>query len=806
MIISEQWLRDWVSVDLDAHEIAESLTSAGLEVESVAALCGVVDNLVVGRVLEVSKHPDADRLNLTKVDIGTEQLDIVCGASNVRPGLLVVVATIGAKLPNGLKIKRAEVRGVDSYGMLCSASELGLEEHSDGILELSEDAEVGQRADEYLQLDDRLIDIDLTPNRGDCLSVQGIARELKVLVDGDYHPLEVKPIAASIDDQIDIELRDGIACPRYLGRIIKGISNAVRTPMWMQERLRRCGIRPVNPVVDITNYVMLELGQPMHAFDLAKVNETIIIRQSVAGESIKLLDDSTAKLDDDTLVIADSVGTIAVAGVMGGADSAISETTRDIVLEAAHFTRKAIAGRARRYALHTESSYRFERGVDPQLSVAAMHRATELVLQICGGQAGPVNQQSAPEHIKAHPGVAIRLTRLQQLLGMPLQQRDVGDILNRIADKVVETNEGWLVVPPSYRFDIECEADLVEEVARVTGYDNIPTTMPRIAPCATVASEAVVSLRQVRQTLVARDFNEVITYSFIDPLEQQLYSQEQPVALNNPLAENLSVMRTSLLPGLLQALRFNAHRQHDRIRLFEIGATYHKKGVGGQAGIGEFTEVQRLAGLLTGPDQTSHWSITEPRNVDFFDIKADVEAILALTGIKKPFIFNGFEHIAMHPGQISIISRSGIKSDEADIVDVGFVGRLHPRLQKKYGLPAPLYAFEIDLHKAMVAQLPSCNRVSKFPSISRHLSVVVEGDLAAADLLNAVNNELGKALIKSTVFDVYQGQGVGDGRKSVSLGLVLQHQNKTMTDEDAEGLMKKALSVLEHEFAAKLRT
>jgi len=416
MIISEQWLRDWVQVDLDAQGIADCLTNAGLEVDGVEPVAKPIDNLVVGKVLEVSKHPDADRLNLTKVDIGSAQLEIVCGAANVRTNLMVAVAIVGADLPNGLKIKKAKVRGVESNGMLCSASELGLEEHSEGLIELDADATVGQRVDEYLQLQDHLIDIDLTPNRGDCLSVQGIARELRVLADGAYNPLEIAPIAANNNADIVVEVDDSQSCPRYIGRVIKGIRQDVVTPLWMQERLRRSGVRPISPVVDITNYVMMELGQPMHAFDLAKLNEKIVVRGSVQGEQIKLLDESQVALDGDTLVIADIDGPIAIAGVMGGADSAIDDKTSDIVLEAAHFTRKSAAGKARRYGLHTESAHRFERGVDPQLPPQAIERATELVLQICGGEPGVVVEQKSDAGLQSKPPVDIRLDRLISLL------------------------------------------------------------------------------------------------------------------------------------------------------------------------------------------------------------------------------------------------------------------------------------------------------------------------------------------------------------------------------------------------------
>ena len=795
MIISEQWLRDWVRVDLEAQGIADCLTNAGLEVDGVEPVAGLIEKLVVGQVVSVEKHPDADRLNLTKVNVGEEELSIVCGASNVREGLLVAVATVGAKLPNGLKIKKAKVRGIESFGMLCSASELGLEENSAGLIELDDDAEIGQRVDEYLQLDDNLIDIDLTPNRGDCLSVQGIARELKVLADGDYHPLDIDTVESTIDASVDVELLDSIACPRYMGRVIKGINQDVSTPLWMQERLRRSGVRPISPVVDITNYVMIELGQPMHAFDLNKVNEKIIVRQSVAGEKITLLDDSEAVLDDKTLVIADAKGPIAIAGVMGGADSAIDDSSTDIVLESAHFTRKSAAGTARRYGLHTESSHRFERGVDPMLSPAAIERATELVLEICGGEAGAVVEQSDEAGLKNKPNVSIRLDRLVSLLGMPLENAEVGDILNRIADAKEGESGEWIVTPPSYRFDIEREADLVEEVARVKGYDNIPTAMPRIAPTSITASEKSIGERQIRQSFVSRDYREAITYSFIEPKVQALFDDEAPVQLANPLAENMSVMRTSLIPGLMNALQFNKNRQHERIRFFEIGATYHKDG-------DAYQERQKIAGVITGPVAPVQWGHGKTRNVDFYDVKADLEAVLSLTGHKNPIIFNGFEHIALHPGQVSLMTRA---DDSDNQTTLGWLGRLHPTLEKQYGV-SNVYAFEIELDTALAAKLPEFMSVSRFPSVKRDLSVVVKNDIAVADIIDGVRRKLGSALIKVELFDVYRGQGVPEDSKSISLSLVLQHSDKTMTDEEYEAYMHDALEVLDNQFGAHLRS
>ena len=799
MIISEQWLRERVQLDLTVSEIADVLTNAGLEVDAVSKLPGKVDKLVIGEIQSVAKHPDADRLNIAQVDIGSDVLEIVCGASNVRESLKVAVALVGAKLPNGLKIKKAKVRGVESTGMLCSAQELGLEESSDGLIELGDDAQIGQQVDAYLALDDALIDIDLTPNRGDCLSVDGIARELKVLADCNYISHEIQEVKESSESKVDVEVDKPSACPSYLSRVIEGLDVNVITPIWLQERLRRSGVRPISPVVDITNYVMLELGQPMHAFDRAKINEKIIVRQSVAGEKIVLLDDSEATLDADTLVIADSKAPIAIAGVMGGAHSAIGDQTKEIVFEAAHFTRKSAAGTARRYGLHTESSHRYERGVDPTLPARAIERATQLCIEICGGQAGPVVANNADQQFTHKEDVEIRLPRLERLLGMSLEHQEVGEILGRIAGSVIEYKDGWRVSPPSYRFDIEREADLVEEVARVKGYDNIPTAMPRIAPRSQTASETSISVRQFRQSMVARDYREVITYSFINKDMQSLCDVESPVCVANPLADNLSVMRTNLLPGLLTALQFNVNRQRDRIRLFEIGASYHKTEQG-------YLEKQKVAGIICGTAHEPQWGVSDKRGVDFYDLKADVEAVLALTGQKKPIIFNEFDHIALHPGQSSSLSREEvvIGLEKSGSKELGWLGRLHPSIEKQLDLPAT-YVFELDIDLATMAQLPSFQTVSKFPSVSRDLSVIVKESYDVGQLSEAIGQALGSVLTKIDVFDVYRGAGIEDGSKSVSFRLSFREAEKTMTDADSEQLVATALEKLSSEFGAKLR-
>lgn len=793
MIVSEHWLRDWISTDLNAQQIAERLTHAGLEVDGVAHLPGEIEHLVVGQVQSLRRHPDADRLNVTQVDVGDSVLEIVCGAPNVREGMLVAVALVGAQLPNGLKIKLAKVRGVESNGMLCSAAELGLAEESSGLLELDEDATLGQRIDDYLNLSDALIDIDLTPNRGDCLSIRGIARELRVLANGNYHPVDVAAQTVSSEATMDIENLAPERCPEYLARVIKGIDPSATTPLWMRERLRRSGLRPISPVVDIGNYVMLELGQPLHAFDLAKINDKIVVRCAQDGETIDLLDGSSATLDSSTLVIADALAPLAIAGVMGGAASAIGDASCDIVFESAHFTRKSAAGAARRYGLHTDSAHRFERGVDPQLPREALERATELVLAICGGEAGAICTASASAPT-SNAMVELRFERLTQLLGMRLDRAEVAQVLNRVSEQVVETDAGWRVTAPSYRFDIEYEADLVEEIARVIGYDSIPTSIPKIAPRSKVASEASVSPRKIRQTLVARDFFESISYSFVDPQELEPFGAEQPVRVSNPLAENMSVMRTSLLPGLIRTAQFNLNRQAERVRIFEVGATYHRAPDG-------FTEVPRIAGLVTGPRYPVQWGLDHTQSVDFFDLKADLEALFDLTGSRHLFSLRKAVFDGLHPGQ----SAEVIKLDEQAVV--GRIARLHPLLEKRWDLDtdAGTFVFELDLNAAFRARLPRFQGMSKFPESKRDLSVLVDQSVIVADLMAAVQAELGPRLVDLVLFDVYQGQGIPAGLMSLSLKLTLREQARTLTDEESQACVANALDVLERKFGASLR-
>jgi len=792
MIISEQWLREMVKTSLNAQQIADALTLAGLEVDAVETIGEGLDDVVIGEILTIEKHPDADRLNLTEVYIGGETLNIVCGASNVKVGMRVPVALLGARLPNGLKIKKAKVRGVESFGMLCSASELSLEDESDGLLELPKAAPVGAKVAEYLKLHDTLIDIDLTPNRGDCLSLQGIARELRVLVDADYTAVKIVQKAVNSKSTLKLQVDEPELCPAYYGRVINEVNARAVTPLWMQQRLLRCGIRPISALVDITNYVMLELGQPMHAFDMDKINKGIIVRKASENEKITLLDESTVELTPETLVIADHAEPIAIAGVMGGLDSAIGDDTSNVVLEAAHFTRQCAAGKARSYGLHTESSHRFERGVDPLLPSQAMERATELIISICGGKIGAVNQNVSKRLLGKKKSVTVRFDRLVRVLGMVLKRQDVDKILKRISADVKPIESGWEVTPPSYRFDIELECDLVEEVARVMGYDELEDKMPRLVPSGRLPDEAIVDLRRVKQTLVARGYSEAINYSFVEPeLLSELSESENFLKLANPLAENMSAMRTSLLPGLVSSCQFNLNRQQERVRLFELGAVFHKQSDG------RIVETNFIGGIVSGATLPSQWSVNSDQVADFYDVKSDLSSIFALTGDETRFIFSTLEHKALHPGQ-----SSGVFLGDKY---VGCLGKIHPGIAKKFDLPSDTFVFEVQVDDVLRGSVPSFRSVSKFPIVTRDLALITQKHIAVNDMLITIKKMGIEDLNSVDLFDVYSGSGVADDCKSVAIKLTFQHQERTLKDEEIDLHIDNVLMVLKEKFNTELR-
>ena len=792
MKFSEQWLREWVDPAVNTQELAHQLTMAGLEVDAIEPVAGEFSKVVVGEVLSVEPHPDADRLRVCQVNVGgDEPLNIVCGAPNVAEGLKVPAALIGAQLPGGFKIKKSKLRGVPSFGMLCSAVELGLAEQADGLMILPGEAEAGTDVRKLLELDDVAIEIGLTPNRGDCLSIRGIAREVGVINNLNVTEPDIDNVAITLQDKFPVTLVDAKACPRYIGRIIKGIDPCAETPLWMQERLRRCGVRSLGPVVDVTNYVMLELGQPMHAFDLDKLSGGIKVRGANNGEKISLLDGQTLTLQDNTLVIADEEGAVAVAGIMGGEASAVGDGTRDIFLESAFFSRDALAGRARQYGLHTDSSYRFERGVDFDLPVKAMKRATQLLLEIVGGAAGPLIEANSPEHLPQRPDITLKAERIGRMLGVEIGGAQVSDILTRLGMKVCEQGKEWVVTPPSFRFDIAIEADLVEELGRIYGYDNLPTAYPVAALRAELEKEVVQPASRLRRLLVDRGYQEAITYSFVDPrIQNLLLPGVKAVHLANPLSTELSVMRTSLWPGLVQALLYNQNRQQGRVRFFEIGTQFVARG-------DVIEETKILAGLVCGNLQPVQWGV-QARPADYYDVKSDLEALLHLTGAPAQFVFEKAEHSALHPGQTAaILGKDGMR--------VGWLGALHPSVARQLGINGSAFLFELDYAIFTQGVLPRFTDLSKFPAIKRDLAIVVEEGVAAQQVLQLIAESAGKYLTNLELFDVYRGEGIETGRKSLALGLTFQDTSRTLTDQEIEALISTILGRLTEELQATLR-
>ncbi|MGD2055367.1 MAG: phenylalanine--tRNA ligase subunit beta [Gammaproteobacteria bacterium] len=791
MKFSEKWLRAWVDPPVSTGELVEQLTMAGLEVDSVEAAGAVTEGLVVGEVLSVEAHPDADKLRLCRVAAGQDEpLQIVCGAPNVRVGGKYPLALIGARLPGGLSIKKSRLRGVESFGMLCSARELGLGDEHQGLLELDPDAATGQGIAELLDLDDHLIDIDLTPNRGDCLGIEGIAREVGTLTRTPVTAVAIDTVAESIADRFAIEVRAADACPRYLGRVLRGIDPHATTPLWMRERLRRSGLRSIDPVVDVTNYVLLELGQPMHAFDLARLAGGICVRYAEAGEALMLLDERRVELDAETLIIADHEKPLAIAGVMGGIDSGIGEHTTDLFLECAWFSPAVIAGRARKYAMQTDSAHRFERGVDYTLQQRAMERATRLLLEIVGGSAGPVDETVSPGELPGRPIITLRRERIRRLLGMLPEATEVADILTRLGMAVAAREEGWVVTPPAFRFDIEREADLIEEIGRVYGYDRLPSLPLTGALEMQREPEAGTGIDRIAELLVDRGYQETITYSFVDPeFQVALNPGMAPIPLSNPISSEMAEMRTSLWPGLLKVVQYNLNRQAGRLRFFEHGLRFFSKD-------NEIKQNYMIAGVLTGDRYTEHWDGKSPP-LDYFDLKGDVEAILSLTGHGPDSRFVRGDHPALHPGQAATVR---VQDQHA-----GWLGRLHPQIAAKYGLNPHTFLFEIG-HDAIRVRAPvQFEEISRFPSIRRDLAVVVDAEVEADVLRAEVEALAGELLKEMVVFDFYQGKGIESGRKSIAFGLILQDSSRTLTDEDVETVEARVKGGLRERLGATLR-
>ena len=789
MKFSENWLRELVDIPVGREELIHRLTMAGLEVEEAELRGEGLDDILVAEITACAPHPDADRLQVCQVSDGSTMLEIVCGAPNARPGIRVPLAPVGATLPGGLNIKIAKLRGVTSNGMLCSAKELQLEDDATGLMELPADAPVGAKLVEYLKLPDACLELKLTPNRADCLSLSGLAYDLAALFGGDPKPVDTPQIQAVQHDELAIELEAGADCPRYCGRIIHGIDPQATSPLWLKERLRRAGLRPISLLVDITNFVMLELGQPMHAFDLATLSGPVGVRRGKAGESLKLLDERDVSVDEEVLLIVDAKGPVALAGVMGGFDTRVTDATRSVFLESAHFAPSAIAGRARRYGLHTDASHRFERGVDPELPRCAIERATALVLQISGGQAGPVTEAQLADCLPQPQPVRLRRQRLSRVLGLSVPDAEVERILRALGMSVASNDDGWMVTAPTRRFDIQREEDLIEEVVRVHGYDKVPTHAPsgelRLAPL----PEGEVPASRFRHQMAARDYVEALNYAFLAEATLAAWQlPEAPVKLANPLTEELGVMRSALTPGLVETLRRNHARQQSRIRLFEIGHVFAQ-------GDGEPNETARIAAVCSGAAHAEQWS-EKARAVDFHDLRGDLESLAALANASL-----AFEPLIdcpwLHPGRAASIRRDG--------APVGWIGQLHPALQQRLDLDIDVLAFELDLPALQRRDVPRAKPVSRYPSVRRDLAVIVSETTPWAALETSLHTALGERLREVRLFDQFAGGSLESGFKSLAMGLILQDVSRTLTDSDADAAVSDALTALGRDCAARLR-
>jgi phenylalanyl-tRNA synthetase beta chain len=789
--ITLDWLRDFVPVSENGHELAEALTLAGLEVDSVQAVAGACPGVVIAEILEQRAHPNADRLSICRVTDGSAEREIVCGAPNAAAGIKVPFAPVGTELPGGMKIRSAKIRGVTSEGMLCSAKELQISDDAAGLLVLDGGAPLGESLSDYLKLEDAILDIDLTPNRGDCFSVLGIAREIAARKGEAPLDESLDCVEATSDRVFAVELSDTEACPRFAGRVLSGLARQAHSPDWLKERLRRAGLRPIHPVVDVTNYVMLEYGQPLHAYRLDRLTGGIDVRLARSGETLTLLDERELTLDNDTLVIADGSGAIGLAGIMGGLSTAVDATTEDIFLESAYFSPVALQGRARRYGLHTDASVRFERGVDPSGQERAIERATALLLEIAGGQAGPVVLAEDASKLPVPVPIELRSARLRRLLGVDVSASEVSRLLEQLGMLVEPRNEAWRVTAPSYRFDIAIEEDLIEEIGRMVGYDQIPIVRGQSEIMLGTASERLVSAERLRDLLVARGFNEIVSFGFTDAeLQTAVLDDAEAALLANPISRDLAVLRRSLWPGLLQSAQHNQSHQLERCRLFECGTVFTADG----SAIAESTAI---AGLATGPRWPVHWD-GDSAAADFFDLKGDLEVLLSEWRGDDGFAFVAERHPALKPSSSARIYRGGMPA--------GWIGELHPSLQKRLDLKHAVQVFEIDLQIAGDTAVPKFRDYSRFPSVRRDLAVVVADDVAAADLTKHVRDVLGAALTGCEIFDLYRGRGVDTGRKSVGIGLILQDASRTLTDQETDDMIEQVVRRLEQKLGATIRS
>lgn len=787
MQFSEQWLRTWVNPSLSTDELSYLLTMAGLEVEEVVPAAPAFSGVVIAEVVEVAKHENADRLRVTKVNVGTgELIQIVCGAPNVAVGVKVPCALPGAVLPGDFKIKPTKMRGVESNGMLCSGKELGIPDDVDGLLILPADAPVGQSIRDYRGLDDQLFTLKITPNRADCLSIKGLAREVAALTNVDVQKaVPFVPVAPDSDVTIPVVIDQAEeACGRYLGRVIKNVNAAASTPAWMKQRLERSGIRSISAIVDVTNYVLLELGQPMHAFDLSKIDGGIRVRMAKIGEQLLCLNEKTVTLTEQHLVIADEGKVLAIAGIMGGEESGVTVSSQDIVLESAFFAPAAIAGKARDWGFGSDSSFRFERGVDFELQREAIERATALVVEICGGQVGPVIE--CVGQLPARKEVTVRTARINKVLGLNIASADIAAILGRLGLAYKAVDNGFAVQSPSFRFDIEIEEDLIEEVARVYGYDAIPDITPASSMKMLALPEERRSRDQVRYKVAGRDYQEIVSYAFVDQSwEADFANNADPIKLINPIASQMSVMRSTLIGGLIDVLVSNINRKQARVRLFEVARVFAKSAEA-------IEQTDRVAGLAWGHRLSEQWGAKTER-VDFYDVKADIDALLhPVKATYRPAT-----HPALHPGRCAEV----YLNDKA----IGYIGELHPKWVQKYDLNTAPVVFELNLADIEVIGKIKAQPVSKFQPVRRDLALVVDESVAVGDML-ATFAGIGSALVKEvSLFDIYRGKGVEDGKKSLAFRVILQDDAHTLTDEEVESTIQQLLDGVLSAHAAQLR-
>ncbi len=790
MKFSESWLRTLVDPKLSSEELSHLLTMAGLEVEELDPVAAQFNDVVVAHVLEVIKHPDADRLNICKVDTGRgEPTIIVCGAPNVAVGLRVPCALPGAKLPGDFIIKIAKVRGIESSGMLCSAKELGIAEEASGLLILPNDAPIGQSIRQYLDLDDHVFELKLTPNRADCLSLAGIAREVGAITGAKANLPEVLAVMPSIAAQRNVVLDAPTACPLYFGRVLSGVNANAATPEWMMRRLERSGIRAISALVDVTNYVMLELGQPLHAFDNTKLNGAVHARMAQPGEKLLLLNEQTIAIDADILVIADDTKALALAGIMGGEESGITLETSELFLESAFFAPKAIAGRARRYGFGSDASHRFERGVDFGGTRRAIERATQLILEICGGGAGPVVEAKA--EMPARKPVRLRTRRAIKVLGMAMSAEQIAKLFSGLGLPFTQEGDDFLVTPPTWRFDIEIEEDLIEEIARLHGYDNIPAPAPRGPLSMLVQVEEQRPEAHVRQFLVDRGYQEVVNFAFVEEAwEFDFAANNNLIRLANPIASQMAVLRSTLFGGLISNLQTNLKRKQNRVRIFETGRVFFRDA--NSTPVAGFKQPWKLAGLAYGTALPEGWGGTA-RKVDFYDIKGDVEALFAPAQLH----FAKLVHPGLHPGRAAMVLLDGH--------EVGCIGEIHPEWVQKYDLPLAPVVFELDLSKVKAAKVPAFQDVSKFPPVIRDIAVVVDQSLELQTLLDGLKGQLPVLIKDIQLFDVYAGKGVPENKKSLALRIVMQDTQRTLLDSEVDAAVQQLVSCLERAFGAQLR-